>query len=244
LQILILLTIAVHILCAIEVVRSGHVMPWLFFVLTVPFAGCLIYLVVMQGPQLQEAGAKAAGRMRKVVDPDQDLRAKRRQVVLVNSADAKRALAEECMKRGTFDEAVALFETAAMGPLSDDPTLLHGLARAKFYNNDPAGAQRALDDLRAANPDWQSAKAHLLYARALELQGKMQDALAEYEALIDYYPGEEARCRLALLLKKQGRIADARSQFAMVITVVDHAPKHYQRAQHDWFKVARRHLSV
>ena len=241
-QTLILLTIMLHILCAIQVVRNGHVMPWLFFVLTVPVAGCLIYMVVMMGPELQQAGVTAAGHLRKVVDPDRDFRATRRRAELVGSADARRALAEECMKRSAYAEAVALFETATMGLHADDPALLHGLARAKFYNNDPAGAQRALEDLRTANPDWRSPKAHLLYARALELQGKLQDALEEYEALIDYYPGEEARCRMALLLKKQGRIEDARSQFAMVITVIDHAPRHYQRAQNDWFKVARRHL--
>jgi len=37
-QTVLLLTIALHILCAVQVVRNGHVMPWLFFVLTVPFA--------------------------------------------------------------------------------------------------------------------------------------------------------------------------------------------------------------
>lgn len=243
-QILIALTIVLHLFCAVQVVRNGHVFPWLFFVLVVPFAGCLIYFLVMMGSELRRKARHAGEDLLRLVDPGRDMRVKRRKADVVGSADAKRALAEECMKRGSFDEAVALLETAAMGFHADDPMLLHNLAQAKFFNNDPAGAQQVLDDLRRANPDWRSAKAHLLYARALEMQGKLDDAIEEYEALIDYYPGEEARCRLGLLLKKQGRIEDARSQFAMVITVVDHAPRHYQRAQNDWFKVARRHLSA
>ena len=237
-----LLIIALHLLCAVIVVRNGHVFPWLFFVLVFPFMGCLIYFAVMMGPDLREDVARVVRSLRKLIDPRRDLRLTRRRAEMVGSADAKRALAEECIKRGNYDEAVALFETAAMGLHADDPALLHGLAHARFFNNDPAGAQQALDHLRAVNPDWRSPKAHLLYARALEQQGKGQEALAEYEALIDDYPGEEARCRMALLLKKQGRTEDARALFERVVRFMEHAPKHYRHAQNGWVKVARRNL--
>jgi hypothetical protein len=35
----------------------------------------------------------------------------------------------------------------------------------------------------------------------------IEQALIEYAAIAEYYPGEEARCRLALLLQKIGRVA-------------------------------------
>jgi hypothetical protein len=231
-----------HLLSAAVVVRNGHVFPWLFFVLVCPFLGCLIYFAVMMGPELREDAARAVRFSRKLADPRRDLRLKRRQAEMVGSADTKRALAEECLKRGSFDEAVALFETAAMGVHANDPALLHGLAQARFLNNDPAGAQQALDHLRAANSDWGSPKAHLLYARTLEQQGKWQDALAEYEALTGYHSGEEARCRLALLLKKHGRTDEARALFETVLQATDRVPKRHRRTRRAWEKVARRHL--
>jgi len=242
LPILLLLTITLQIICGIHAARHGRAWPWLFVILSFPLIGCAIYTLMVVAPELQQAGTKAAGRVQNVIDPDRDFRTKLRQAELVGSADAKRQLAEECIKRGSYGEAVALFETAAMGIHADDPALLYGLARAKFLNSDPAGTQKALDDLRAANPDWSSADAHLLYARALEEQGKTEEALHDYEALIGYFPGEEARCRMALLLQKQGRVEDARQLFETVVRFVDGAPKHCRRAQNDWIQVARRNL--
>ena len=68
-------------------------------------------------------------------------------------------------------------------------------------------------------------------------------ALFEYEALAGYYPGEEARCRLALLLQKTGQVAEARAVFGEVVRSIDKASKTYFRSQRDWYEVARRNLS-
>jgi hypothetical protein len=242
-SILVILTIALQIACGVHAVRHGQFV-WVFVILFFPLLGCAIYGIVVLWPQLNRAGAKAASGVTRAVDPDRDYRARLREAEMVGSADSKKALAEECIKRSDFPQAVALFESAAIGLHADDPALLHGLARARFLNSDPAGAQKALDDLRAANPDWSSPDAHLLYARALEAQGKLSEAFADYEALIGYFPGEEARCRLALLLQKEGRADEARQLFQTVVQSVDGAPKHYRRAQNEWLQLARRNLGA
>jgi hypothetical protein len=228
--------------CGVHAARNGHVFPWIYIIIFAPVIGCAIYIIMVMAPGMQRAGAKAASSVTKALDPDRDYRARVRQVEMVGSADAKKALAEECIRRSEFAQAVEIYENAATGIHADDPALLHGLARARFFNNDPAGTQKALDDLRAADPDWTSADAHLLYARALETQGKTAEALDDYQALIRYFPGEEARVRYALLLQKEGRVDDARGLFEQVVKSVEGAPKHYRKAQHDWFQVARRNL--
>ncbi len=77
-----------------------------------------------------------------------------------------------------------------------------------------AGAQAALDTLRETNPDFNSPDAHLTYAQALEAQGKDAEAAEEYEELVKYYPGEEARFRYAMLLiardRRRGRKRSSR----------------------------------
>ena len=118
-----------------------------------------------------------------------------------------------------------------------------GLARAQFALQDYAGACATLDRLRAAHPDLDCADGHLLYARSQEQQGNVEQALIEYAALAEYYPGEEARCRLGLLLQKLGRVAEARTLFQHVVRSVERASKLYYRTERDWYEVARRNLT-
>ena len=56
----------------------------------------------------------------------------------------------------------------------------------------------------------------MIYARALELQGKDQEALEEYRKLARYFAGEEARCRYAMMLQENGQRPDrgARPSFS------------------------------
>ena len=97
--------------------------------------------------------------------------------------------------------------------------------------------------LREANPDFNSAEGHLLYARSLELQGKTEQALREYAALVAYYPGQEARCRFGLLLGQSGRGTEARKLFEEVCQSIDYGPRHQRRDQREWYDLARRQLA-
>ena len=80
----------------------------------------------------------------------------------------------------------------------------------------------------------------LLYARALELQGKTAEALTAYRKVVPpVFPGEEARCRYGMLLQKTGMQDEARAQFAEIVKSLDGAPSHYRRAQKEWGEIAR-----
>jgi hypothetical protein len=85
--------------------------------------------------------------------------------------------------------------------------------------------------LRARWPDYQSADGHLLYARALEASGRTEQAMSEYQAIANYYPGAEARVRYGLLLDKAGGNAEAKTVFGEVVTQAKRAPKYARRAQ-------------
>jgi hypothetical protein len=137
----------------------------------------------------------------------------------------------------------ARLQSCLAGVHATDHTLMLGLARAQFALDDHASACETLDRLRAAHPDLNCPDGHLLYARSKERQGELEQALTEYAALAEYYPGEEARCRLALLLQKTGRVAEARTLFQHVVRSVDRASKLYHRSERDWYEVARRNLT-
>ncbi|MEI9886650.1 MAG: tetratricopeptide repeat protein [Rhizomicrobium sp.] len=230
--------------CIVHAVRRGNIFPWIYIIIFLPAIGSLIYLVAVMLPELfrSRGAAQLGARARQMADPNRGFREAHRAAELVGSVDSKRALAEEHIARGNYAGAVDIYREAAQGQFKDDPALLMGLARAQFLNGDPAGAQAALDALQAADPSFVSGEAHLLYARALEEQGKEDEALAEYRRLVPYFSGEEARARLGLLLERTGKRDEARALYQEIVKLLDGAPPRYQKAQKEWADIARRGL--
>ena len=165
-------------------------------------------------------------------------------VETVGSVDAKRAFAEQLMQRGQYADAVEMYRNAAQGQFATDTALLLGLARAQLMTGDGAGAQASLDALQAADPKFNSEEAHLIYAQALELQGKNEDAAEEYKRLVTYAAGEEVRTRYAMLLDKMGRHDEARAIYQQVLKNLDGASSRYRSAQKDWAAIARNALKA
>ena len=134
---------------------------------------------------------------------------------LIGSVDAKRALAEESVKRGLYAEAIELYESAMQGPLgANDTALLKGLGRARMLAGQGTEAEALFVRLKDVDPAAFDADAELDYARALALQGKNDAAVAQYEKVVARYPGEEARARFGLLLEQIGQTARAQALFA------------------------------
>lgn len=80
----------------------------------------------------------------------------------------------------------------------------------------------------------------MLYARSLEELGEIDKAMEEYQALCQYYSGAEAKCRYGLLLKRQGKIAEATQIFEELIRAAKRASKHSNRFNKEWIDIARR----
>jgi hypothetical protein len=57
------------------------------------------------------------------------------------------------------------------------------------------------------------------------------------------YPGAEARLRYGLLLKRRGKLQEARQVLKDLLDGAKLAPPHYRRAQAEWLDRARRELS-
>jgi hypothetical protein len=230
-----------EIACIVHAVRNGRVFPWVYIIVFLPLVGCIAYFAVEIVPALISGRAAHAlsNNVRDIADPHRGLRERLREVEMVGSVDAKRGLAEEYIRRGGYKEAEQLYRSALQGQFQNDPALLYGLARAQFHTGDGGGAQASLDALQAADPAFISADAHLLYARALELQGKRDEARDEYRRLVRYFAGEEARCRYAMLLDSMGAHDEARTLYAEIVKSFDGAPRHYRRAQREWGDIAR-----
>jgi hypothetical protein len=240
------LMLLAQVLCAVHAGRTGRPYYWIMLILFMPGIGMLAYFLVEIVPELsgsRSARAAASGVV-KLLDPEKGYREALRQVQIASTTGNKAVLAEQCLRSGRVDEAVDLYRELLTGLHSTDPDLMLGLARAHFEKQDYAEVQAMLERLRAANPGYRSADGHLLYARCLEMQGKSEEALFEYEALTAYYPGQEAKSRHALLLKETGRTEAARRLFQEVCQAVELMPKHARRVQKEWYDFAKRQLAA
>ncbi len=204
--------------------------------------GYLIFAVI---PDLLRSNSarRLADNVVNAADPGRAYREKLRNVELVGSVDSKRALAEECIRTGRFADAIELYESAMQGPLGGaDPTLLKGLGRARMLSGQGAEAEALFVQLKEVDPAAFDSDAELDYARALALQGKNDEALAQYEKVVARYPGEEARARFGLLLESLGQHARAQGVFQEILASVKGAPSYYRSRQREWTAIAKSHL--
>jgi hypothetical protein len=231
---------------AYHCIRTGR--PW-WWLLVIGFLGPIgwgAYVIFAVIPDLfgSTSARRFADNVATMADPGRDYREKLREVERVGSADAKRALAEECIKRGMFQDAVDLYQGAMSGPIGgSDPVLLRGMGRAKLLAGDGQGAVEAFEKLKEMDRAAFDADTELDYARALALLGRTDDAVRQFEQVVPRYPGEEARCRFAVLLQQLGQHDRAQALFREIIDSVKHSPSYYRARQREWYRIAKEKLT-
>jgi hypothetical protein len=226
--------------------RTGRLQPWAFIILMVPLVGALAYIVVelipewFSSPRARQARQRVANRL----DPEKRYRELFDRLAASDTIANRAALAEECVKVARFEEAERHYDHILKLPMGHDPAYALGKAQAQFAASRPADALATLDDLQKQWPDFDSAGAHLLYARALSEVGRVDEALEEYHAVAAYFPGAEARVRYGMLLQMVGRTAEARVIFNELLIQMRRAPKYLRDAQAEWLSIAEKQLST
>jgi hypothetical protein len=239
-----ILTLALQAALIVHVIKTGRNNLWIWAIALLPAAGSLAYIGVEILPEV--FGGRTARRtkasVQRIIDPDRDLRQAAAAVEFSGNVDARRRLAEELYERAQYAEAAAVYEGGLKGIFEHDPVLLFGLARARFASGDFAETRATMEQLFLHNPQFKSADGHLLYARTLEAQNALEEAVHEYAAVAPGYPGAEAKVRYALALKRLGKLDEARRILKDLVDGARLAPAHYRKAQAEWLDRARREL--
>lgn len=246
-------SLLISLAVAYHAIRNGKSPMWLMGLALGSFlypplgtiAVWLGYLFFAVIPDLLRSNSarRLADNMVNVADPGRAYREKKRNVELVGSVDSKRDLAEECIRTGRYADAIELYESAMQGPLGDsDPALLKGLGRARMLSGEGAAAEALFVKLKTEDPAAFDADAELDYARALALQNKNDEAVAQYEKVVARYPGEEARARFGLLLESMGQTQRAQALFAEILASVKGAPSYYRSRQKEWTAIAKQRV--
>lgn len=229
---------------AVHAMKTGRPNYWLYILLFVPLLGAIAYFLFELVPELAQTrrARTVQANIGTILNPDREWRERVSQAELCDLVDAKRGLAEECMRKGRWYDAAALYEAAAQGIFADDPAILTSLAEAQLGGGNAAGAITTIGKLREAHPSLRHQEAHLLYARALEAVGRNDDALHEYEGVSRYFAGFEARVRWGLLLLKQGQPARAQELFNEAVRASSARGILVTPRDKEWIRVARSQL--
>ena len=191
-----------------------------------------------------DRAAQARKRVANRLDPEKRYRELSDRLATSDTIANRAALAAECQAIGRFEEAESHYDHVLGLPQGDDPAYALAKAQAQFGRKQPAEALATLDALRERWPDFESAEGHLLYARSLAELGRLDEALEEYQAVSQYFPGAEARVRYGLLLQLVGRTAEARMVFNELLIQMRRAPKYLRDAQAEWLSIAEKQLST
>lgn len=234
--------VILDLLCLIHVYRTGRPVWWYMIIVGFPVFGAVAYLLIEVLPS--SGGSHVAKRVIKAVDPSVDLKARIREVERCGSLDNKAGLANELIDSGQFDEAIGLYRSCLVGQHENDLALQFGLAEAYFYKQDADNAIIWLDKVIAQEPWFRSGEAKLLRARALAGAQRGTEALAQYEAILEHFAGEEARCRYAVLLAALGRADDAERVLREAEKRAELSGRQYARYNREWLKGAREDIAA
>ena len=216
--VLIALSFLVQASLAVHAYRTGRE-RWIYLIILVPIVGSLIYLLVEILPEIRysSTGRRAESRIAGMIAPSDNMTKLRERLALVDSVENRQLLARACVKAGEYDEAIELYTSCLKGIYKDDSQLMLELANANYLCERYSDAKDVFIRLREAHPDLRHAEGHLLFARTLEKLGEDRNAIREYKEVANYYPGEEASCRYALLLKKMECSQEANEIFNKII---------------------------
>ena len=219
---------------------------WLFVIMGMPVAGCLLYYFIEVFPMSRESrkAEKAVQAIAKAFDPDKSLREHVANLEDCGSVDNRIALARSCIDRKMYREAASLYRSCLAGVHETDPDIRFGLASALLLAGEVKEAQAVAQTLRQSHASFRAADVRLVLARALERLGRLDDALTEYRVLADTFAGEEGRWRYGALLHRMGRSAEAADVFRRMLRNAARMPENYREAQQEWLALAREQVQA
>lgn len=235
----------IQLILIIHVLKTGRSWYWIMILVFMPLIGGIAYLVIELIPEFSGSisGKRAVRNVKQTLNPGADLRQHEAAWNQSPNVDNGRRYAEALLDSGKTQEAEEIINQALKGLFKTEPTLLLLKAKLQFEKERTTEAIQTLESLQEHNPDFRSAEGHLLYARALEAEGNIEKAIREYSAVSGYFPGVEARYRLALCLEAAGKSSAARTELQSIVNDAKLAPPHFRKSQKKWLDAVRQELA-
>ncbi len=193
------LHVIIAIFFAIHAMRTNQDRYWFMILFAFPGLGSLIYGLMVWLPDVRNTrqGRTIENTLVNVLDPTRELRQAQEAIEIASTPDNRIRLAHALVNAKRASEAIPQYQSVLNGIYANDPKIQTFLARAFLEAGHFREAKELLDQIIRQNPNFKSPEGHLIYARALSALNERKLARDEYEVLVGYYVGLEARARYA-----------------------------------------------
>ncbi len=232
------LHVAIALFFAVHAVRNGQERYWLFVLFAFPLLGSVVYAIAIWLPGMADSreGRRLATGLRQALDPERGLRGAREAFDAAPTTRNRVLLADALVEAGQAEEAVDHYRDSLRGIHADDPDVETRLARALLEAGRPAEARQLLDALIARRPDFRSPTGHLVYARAVAAEGDRDKARHEFNTLVDYASGLEARAWYVEVLRAWGDDTAADRERDAALAHARRMPAHARQLNREWLR--------
>ncbi|MDR7133234.1 hypothetical protein J2X06_000418 [Lysobacter niastensis] len=232
------LHVVIALFFAVHAVRSGQDRYWLFILFVFPLLGSVVYAIAVWLPELRysHGGRQLVQGARRLLDPARELRAAQEAFDTATTTDNRVRLADALVEAGRPAEAVPHYRDALRGIHADDPDTQVRLTRALLESGQAGQARQLLDGLIQRRPDFRSPAGHLIYARAVAEEGDRAKARNEFDTLVGYFSGFEARARYAEVLDGWGESEAAMRLREESLQQARRLPAHSRRMNREWLR--------
>lgn len=239
------LHVIVAIVCAVHVLRTNQERWWLFVLFFFPLFGSIIYALAVFLPEMSRSrrGVRVFRGLRNTLNPGRELREAQTELEHSTTIANRVRVADALQGAARHADAICAYREALCGVHRDDPDIQVKLARALLDNGEAAPARDLLETLIGQRPDFKSPEGHLIYARAMAACGERDKAREEFDALVGYFAGIEARVRYVDVLEGWGEHAAASALIEESLRHVKHMPAGSRRLNDEWIRALRQAAS-
>ncbi|PCI39212.1 MAG: hypothetical protein COB53_03645 [Elusimicrobia bacterium] len=232
-----------QMLAAMHALQTGRDQWTIAAVLIIPGAWIVyLFMDVLPKASLLKTASKALQKIRIRIDPNWEIRPLLKEVERCDTVDNRQRLAQAYMSAGKYEFAATHYKKCREIGSNDAGSILLELAYAEFFSGHNENVLKVLSHLEDKKPDYETAKRNMLQARVLEKDGQDEDAMLRFRAAAKKSSTAEAKCRLALILRKLGKTEEAKIIFRDILNTTDiigtETPPHDKK----WVKIAQANL--
>ncbi len=230
-----------QLLCILHALKTGR-RDWILLLIFLPVIGAVIYFLRELLPEIQSGDFMA--RVQGTLFPNSGIKELERNLRISDTEANRLNLAHEYEKQKRYDKALELTKSCLAGIYATDTGIMQDIARMSFYDNQFDESIAWYNKVLAAKKQFDKPEDEIIYARALEGSGSLPKAEEEYTRIIRVHHSLEARYHYGMMLKKQNRIQEAKSQFQAVKDEKDLHPKYVIRLNAGWIRLSRIELAT
>jgi len=204
-----------------------------------PGLGSLIYGLMVWLPDARNTrhGRSIENTLVNVLDPTRELRQAQEAIEIASTPDNRIRLAQALVNAKRPSEAIPQYQSVLNGIYASDPKIQTHLARAFLEAGNAREAKELLDLIISQNPNFKSPDGHLLYARSLSALNERKLAREEYEVLVGYYAGLEARARYIETLLEWDDPFRASTLLEESLKIAKRMPRSARQINQEWIAI-------